>query len=166
MSELTYQQSVVYERLQNDNEKVLTSNEAIKSRASFVTGASTAVVGLITAAKYLPSSGDSQGFEYILLAMVCACSIAISWFAALVWKGGKTSIAGSADIDFLYEAYIGKNADEAYCNFLADLCQTKIENSAENTAQAKRLDKMICAFIVQLALLSVAIAWTSLVAYL
>ncbi len=166
MSELSYQQNLVYERLQKGNEKVLAANEAIKGRASFVTGASTVVVGLITAAKYLPSSADSQGFEYILLAMVCACSISIYWFAALVWKGGKTSIPGGTDIDFLYDSYIGKKVDEAYCNFLADLCKAKNENSEENTMQAKRLDNMILAFMAQLALLALAIAWTSLVDYL
>ncbi|WP_299075489.1 hypothetical protein [uncultured Paraglaciecola sp.] len=165
MSELTYQQKVVIERINVGNEKVLTANEAIKGRANFITGASTAVVGIITAAKYLPSGAANEGFEYILLALVCTCSIAIYWLAALVWKGGVTAISGSTDIDVLYESYIGQDIDTAYCNFLADTCEAKKKNSNENALQAARLDRMIFTFMMQLALLALAIGWTSFAAY-
>lgn len=166
MSDLTYQQRTAFDRLQSGNDKILAMNEAIRGRASFVTGASTAIVGLITAAKFLPENNHGYGVEFILLALVCVCSVAIYWLAALIWEGGETSISGTTDVNFLYDSYISKDIDVAYCNFATDLCQAMEHNKSENTLQAKRLSRMIFAFIVQLMFLALSIAWSSIIAYL
>lgn len=161
MSDLTYQQKFVIERLAAGNEKVLAMNDAIRGRANFVTGASTAIVGLITAAKFLPANNDSSGVEFIFLAIVCLCSVAIYWLAALVWKGGKMTVPGGTNIDALYDSYISKEPDVAYGNFLSDLSKSMEENVRENALQAARLDRMIIAFISQLFFLALSIAWAS-----
>ncbi|MCQ3829279.1 hypothetical protein HXX02_07460 [Microbulbifer elongatus] len=166
MSELTYQQKMVFDRLTAGNERITSLNEAIRGRANFITAASTAIVGLITAAKFIPKEHSGTGIEYILLASVCIFSVAIYWLAALIWKGGATSISGSTDVDFLYDSYIGKNSDAAYCNFLSDLCKCMDENREENALQGRRLDRMILVFILQLSILALSIGWTSIASYL
>lgn len=166
MSDLSYQQKIVLERLNAGNERIISLNDGIRGKANFITTASTAVVGLITAAKFLPAGKPGAGTEYILLALVCLFSVFIYWLAALVWKGGATTISGTTNVDLLYESYIGKNLDVAYCNFLTDLCKSMDENRAENGLQATRLDRMVVAFIVQLAFLALSIAWTSIAGYL
>ncbi len=92
MSGLIYQQKLVFDRAQQGNEKIMSMNEAIRGRANFVTAASTAIVGLITAAKFLPAESSGSNAESLLLAAVYVASIAIYWLAALVWKGGETAL--------------------------------------------------------------------------
>lgn len=162
MGELTYQQKVVFDRAISSNDRILAMNDAIRGRANFVTAGSTAIVGLVTAAKFLPTSNTSDGMENLLLALVCICSVAIYWLAALIWKGGETSLTGSTNIDTLYRSYISVNMDVAYCNFLQDLCKATDDNIKENKLQSSRLGRMIFAFIVQLALLALTIGWSSL----
>jgi len=162
MDNLTYQQKVVFNRAIAGNDRILAMNDAIRSRANFVTTGSTAIVGLVTAAKFLPSGNTDDSIEYLFLALVCICSVAIYWLVALIWRGGETSLSGTTDVDILYRSYISVDMDVAYCNFLQDLCRATEENIKENTLQASRLGRMIFAFIVQLALLALSIGWSSL----
>jgi len=162
MSDLTYQQKIVFERAKEGNDKILVMNDAIRGRANFVTAASTAIIGLITAAKFLPADTSGGNSESLLLAGVCICSVGIYWLAALIWKGGETSLSGTTDVDFLYSSYISKSEDVAYCNFLQDVCEATEKNIEENTLQSSRLGRMIFAFIVQLSLLALSIAWSSI----
>lgn len=166
MNDLTYQQDAVFKRLSANNERFAQLNNDIKSRANFLTAASTAIVGIITAAKFLPNSISSDGFEFILLSLVCLCSIGIYWFAALLWKGGNTELTGTSDLDMLYESYIGKEADTAYCNMLADLCAAFEQNKKENVLRGKHLDKIVLFFIFQLSFLALSIGWASFAALL
>jgi hypothetical protein len=100
-------------------------------------------VGIITAAKFLPNSNGGNGAEFLLLALVCLCSIGIYWFAAIIWKGGETKLTGTPDIDVLYESYIGLEKDTAYCNFLADLCSAFEDNQKDNQKRGNFLDMMV-----------------------
>lgn len=161
MGDLTYQQRAIYERLADNNERFSQFNNDIKNRANFLTAASTAIVGIITAAKFLPNSTASNGYEFILLSLVCLCSIGIYWFAALIWQGGVTDLAGTSNLDGLYDSYISKDQDTAYCNMLSDLCEAFKKNKAANTLRGRRLDIIVMFFILQLALLAVSIGWAS-----
>lgn len=161
MSNLTYQQQFVFDRIFANNEKFAQLNNDMKGRANFITAASTAIVGIITAAKFLPSSNTSEGYEFILLALVCLCSVGIYWFAALLWKGGNTALTGTNNIDVLYDSYISKDADVAYCNALIDLCSAFEQNERGNARLGRLLDQMIAFFIAQLSLLAISIGWAS-----
>jgi uncharacterized protein (DUF1501 family) len=112
LSEITYHQRFVFDRIIANNEMFARLNNDMKGRASFITAASTAIVGIITAARFLPSSSTNQGFEFILLALVCLCSVGIYWFAALLWKSGNTALTGTSNMDVLYDSYISKEPDE------------------------------------------------------
>lgn len=157
MSDLTYQQRLVFDRIFAHNEKFFQLNGDIKSRASFITTASTAIVGIITAAKFLPSSNVGEGHEFILLSLVCLCSVGIYWFAALVWKGVNTDLPGACDIDILYNEYISKDIDTAYCNALKDLCCAFEKNKGHNATIGRLLDRIVYFFIAQLSLLAISI---------
>lgn len=166
MSDLTFQQRLVFDRIFENNNKFIQLNNDMRGRASFVTAASTAIVGIITAAKFLPNSSASDGFEFILLALVCSSSIGIYWIAALLWKGGNTALTGTHDIDVLYDSYISVDADIAYCNALKDLCSAFEQNEKDNARRGRLLDRMIMFFIFQLLFLVVSIAWTSVASLL
>jgi hypothetical protein len=161
MTNLTYQQQFVLERLIKANEKVVENSTALRVRANFVTAASTVIVGLITTAKFLPKSVPDKSSELILLALVCLCSIGIYFFAALIWKGGTTELASTSDVDKLYDSYIAQDEDNAYHNFLVDEAAAFDKNRQENYHQAKRLDYLVWAFMLQLFLLATAIGWSS-----
>jgi len=133
----------------------------MRNRANFLTAASTAIVGIVTAAKFLPSSISGTGYEFIFLSMVCLCSIGIYWFAALIWKGGNTALAGGSNLDELYRSYINKDADVTFCNMLSDLCAAFDLNEQDNAAKGRYLDNMVKFFIFQLIFLSLAIGWAS-----
>lgn len=166
MSDLTYQQRAIFERISVNNEKFAQLNNDMKGRANFLTAASTAIIGIITAAKFLPDSNASAGYEFILLSLVCLCSIGIYWFAALIWKGGNTALTGTSNLDKLYDSYINKDADVSYGNMLADLCKAFDQNELNNATRGRYLDRMVMFFICQLAFLAVSIGWASYAALL
>ncbi|MBN4075430.1 MAG: hypothetical protein COA71_11900 [SAR86 cluster bacterium] len=161
MGDLSYQQRAVFERLSVNNEKFTQLNNDMKTRANFLTAASTAIVGIITASKFLPESSSSTGIEFILLSFVCLCSIGIYWFAAMIWKGGNTALTGPSDLDKLYNSYINKDADATYGNMLSDLCEAFDQNEQENAARGRCLDRMVMFFIFQLIFLAISIGWAS-----
>ncbi|GAB3380805.1 hypothetical protein NCG89_00825 [Spongiibacter taiwanensis] len=161
MGGISYQQRVIFERVSENNEKFARLNNDMKNRANFITAASTAIVGIITAAKFLPDSASSRGFEFAFLSLVCLCSIGIYWFAALIWKGGNTALTGTFDVDKLYDSYISKDIDVAYCNMLTDLCSAFEQNEKENAARGRYLDRMVQFFILQLVFLAISIGWAS-----
>ncbi|MGY8873279.1 MAG: hypothetical protein ACKVJE_22870 [Pseudomonadales bacterium] len=164
MSDLTYQQRSVFERLSENNNKFAQLNNDMRNRANFLTAASTAIVAIITAAKFLPNTIASDGYEFILLSLVCLCSIGIYWFAALIWKGGNTTLTGTSNLEKLYGSYINKDVDVAYCNMLADLCVAFDQNKIGNSVKGRYLDWMVIFFILQLGFLALSIGWASFAA--
>lgn len=166
MSELTYQQQAVYARLESANEEIKSLNMAMRSRASFIAAASTAIVALITTAKFLPASGVSNNVESFLLALVCLCSIVLYFFVSLIWRGAEVFHAGSSDHKVLYNEYLLKDLSVAYGNMLVDLCHVKQQNAAENRNKSRQLNWVIIVFMIQLLLLALAIAWSSIAAFL
>lgn len=161
MSGLTYQQNAVLERLQRNNEMFLQLNNDIKGRANFLIAASTSIVGIITAAKFLPDTSASEGAEFVLLSLVCLCSIGIYWYASLIWKGGHTALDGTDNVDALYDSYINKERDVAYCNMLSDLCTAFGNNRNENLSRGGNLEIMVKIFMAQLFFLALSVGWTS-----
>ena len=162
MSDLTYQQKLVFERLSANHEMLITMDKELKSRTTYITTASTAIVGIITAAKFLPENSSGEGFEFILLALVCLLSVGVYGFAALIWRGGVTVLPGHADLDQLYEGYISKAADSAYCNALSDLCFAFEANLKDNMRRGRLLDGLVICFVAQLGILAIAISYSSI----
>ena len=156
---LSYQQNSVFERLTENNAIVRDMNAAIRGRANFLTAASTAIVGLIAAAKFLPSGHENLGVEYVLLALVCLCSVGMYWRAALIWRSENTELPGTCNLDKLYSAYIGQEIDVAFHNLLSDLCEAVDKNLLVNQKKASHLDAMVRIFMIQLTLLAISVAW-------
>jgi len=159
MTDLTYQQISVLDRAKENNRAVALFNADIRRRATFVTGASTAIVGLITAARFLPSREGDQGVELALLGLVCLCSVAMYGLAAAVWRSGEAFLPGRAHIDSLYKSFISADLDTAYHNLLQDECAAMNLNTAANSDRARLFDWIVGVFMVQLSLLALAISW-------
>ncbi len=163
MSELTQQQVMVYERLLAGHDLVCESNRGLVGRANALLLASSVVIGVVVAARFLPDSTPS-GFavEYLLLGLVCLCSVVMHGFALMLWRGGLTMVPGTLSVDELYDDYIGQELDDAYYNLLRDLCGTIADNQALGMRLGRYLDGIVIGFISQLVFLFSAIAWGSL----
>ena len=166
MSDLSYQQKAVFDRIEINNERVLASTNSFRLRATAVTTSSAILVGLITSAKYLPDSNNNAGVEFILLALACLMSIGIVVLASLIWRHGEFQTPGGSDVDKLYDSYISKEEDTAYANLLIDACHAFEANRTENKMQGKRFDRIIYVFIFQLFVLATSVGWSSICALL
>lgn len=157
MSNLNYQQIAVFERVSNNNETVKDHNAGMRGRASLVATASAAVVGLVTAAEFLPGSSENNGIGLAILSLTYLCTVAIYFFTAQVWKTGITSLPGGFDLDHLYDAYISQDEDQAYANLLKDECEAFRINTQENDRKGSALNRAVNVFILQLLILALSI---------
>lgn len=166
MSELSQQQVDVYERLIAGHRLVIESSKSLVGRANTVLAASSVIVGIVTAARFLPEGG-AKGFsvEFVLLGVVCLCSVVMCVAAGLLWRGGYTMIPGSLDVDVLYGNHISQELDISYYNLLLDLCGTVADNQALSMRLGRYLDVMVCAFILQLFFLTLSIVWGSIASF-
>jgi hypothetical protein len=165
MGERTYQQKLVWDRLCGNFATISELNEKLDSRATLVTTSSAAIVGIVTAAKFLPSTANvSLNVESVLLGVVCCCAIAMFRYGARVWIPHQKAVAGSPDPNVLYEQYIALSEDDAFNNALIDMGEAVKVGIAANNAKADAVTSMACVLQVQLLLLAVAIAWSGIVA--
>jgi hypothetical protein len=161
MSERTYQQKLVWDRLCENFETVSSLNEKLESRATLITTSSAAIVGIVTAAKFLPSTApQSFGIESVLLAVVCSCAIAMFWYGSRVWIPREKAIPGSTNPTVLYEQYIVLPEDVAFNNALIDLGHAVNVGIQANDVKANAVISMIHVLQLQLLLLAVAIGWS------
>lgn len=157
MSELTYQQISIFERLKENNQKVVDRTEAMRRRGTLVTASSTVVIGLATSANFLPSSSNPGFLSGLFLTAACLLSVFMYFFASRLWSKGGESLPGGTDIEKWYERFISKECDDAYFNFLKDLKGSYLKNIKENEAQADRFDSMVYLFMGQLFLLGLSV---------
>jgi hypothetical protein len=163
-ADLTYQQNVVYNRLDETLKFSRESFRGIRSRATLVCAASTTIVGIITAAKFLPKSAAESNPETVLLGLVCICSIFIYRGAGKLWGSAAAEDAGTTDTNRLFDEYLSKDKGTAYNNFLIDLAATVKSEVKANRDIGDQLDRIILAFQWQLGLLAGAILWPALAA--
>ena len=158
----SYQQQLVAKRLHDNWEKTLKYNDDLDKRATLITSASSIVVGIVAAAKFLPNHSSSFSVESVLLGVVCLCSVVMYWYAIQVWRTSLKAMPGTTDVMALYEQYIALSEDEAYNNGLIDLSHALSECVAENERKAGMVEKVVRVLQVQVALLGVAIAWSGI----
>ena len=164
VNERTYQQQIVEERLLDNWEKTVKYNDDLDRRTTVITSASTIVVGIVAAGKFLPDHSKALSVESVLLGLVCLASVVMYWFATQVWGASLKAMPGSHDVNELYEQYIAKSEDEAYNNSLIDLAYALRGCVYENARKSNLVDNVVKTFQVQLALLALAIAWTGIAA--
>jgi hypothetical protein len=164
-NELSYQQETVYNRLEEMLKFIRESFNKIRAKGTLICGASTTLVGVITAAEFLPDTATELSVGTVLLGMVCLCSVVMYHQVAKLWRPSVASIAGSTDTDILFDQYLSKDAVTAYNNFLIDLSETVEREIKANTDVAFQLERIVLTFQCQIGLLAVAILWPALSAF-
>ena len=162
MEELSYQQRVVMEQVTKALDQLYQFNDKLRQRVNTVCIASTAIVGIVTAARFLPKHITDFSVESIVLGLVCLCSILLYSFAAQALLPVTAPLPGSVDTDVLYDEYLAKDVEGAYNNMLIDFCEANKLASEQNTHSAKILQRVIWVLQLQIALLATAIAWFGL----
>ena len=165
-SVLNYQQQMVMERVSDNWGKTLKYNDDLDKRATLVTATSSIIVGIVTAAKFLPEHEDGLTAESVLLGLVCLCSVAMYFFALDVIRANHRAMPGSTDPNVLFDDYISLDADVAYNNSLIDLCDALGFCIKENDRKASALENIVLVFQCQLFLLAGAIAWSGIASVL
>ena len=160
MSSLTYQQNVVMEDARTRLASLYEFNAALRKRVALVCAASTTIVGIVTAAKFLPTKSTEFAVESIILGVVCLLSVVMYWVSASALLPSTAPIPGSTDTDVLFDQYISKDEQTAYNNFLIDICEANNVALKSNSDSAKILKKAIFTFQIQLGFLGLAIAWS------
>ena len=160
MTELTYQQSTVMELAKARLNTLYEFNAALRKRVAMVCAASTAIVGIVSAAKFLPVRVSGPDVESLLLGLVSLLTVAMYWFAAKALAPRVAPIPGIGDTDVLYEQYLSRGVEEAYNNFLIDICSACEVALSENETNGKSLRRVLMVFQTQIAVLALAIAWS------
>ena len=84
--------------------QILTIND-LNKRATLITGASSIIVGIVAAAKFLPERSASFSVESALLGVVCGCSVVMYWYAVQVWRASLKAMPGTTDVDDVRPVY-------------------------------------------------------------
>lgn len=159
---LTYQQQLVFERLQDTWERILKYNEDLDKRATLITAASSVIVGIVAAAKFLPKENNSSDFESVLLGCVCGASVLMYWNASIVWSLTKKPMPGTFNVRELYEEYIAQDENTAFNNALIDLSDAVKVCTEENMKKSQFVDNITLWFRIQIGILGFSIAWAGI----
>lgn len=162
--ELSYQQNLVFDRLVDTWEKTLEYNDDLDKRTTLITGASSIVVGIVAAAKFLPEHANGFSVESVLLGVVCMGSVLMYWYAIDVWRASLKAMPGTTSVDVLFDQYIALSKDVAYNNALIDLTAALEKCVEENRRKSERVEKIVRVFQFQIAMLGTAIASSGIVA--
>lgn len=158
-SELGYQRTAAYDRLEKTHFSLLEFNTSMRSRASIQCTASTILVGIVTAASFLPSKASEFSFETIILALVCACTAYMYWIAGDLWKATNAPLPGVLDAKEIYDSYIVEDIDTCYNQLLIDLSEAVSRQLAINVSIGKTIDDLTRLLQVQILLIVSAIFW-------
>jgi len=151
LGELTKQQTWVIDNITQNNKTILDMSEDIRSRVKVIVTSSAALSGLLLSNKIFFNVDNTLLYDSIL-SCILLCSIAVYWMAAQIWTRRLTYVAGTNNIDKLYDSYINKDLDDCYYGFLVDLCDTYESNKGENNTQSNRLSIATTLFTAQVAL--------------
>ncbi|MGB1091471.1 MAG: hypothetical protein ACPGYX_05060 [Oceanobacter sp.] len=158
MEGLNYQQDSVLKYVSGARKSTLEHIQGMRKRATLVTAASTTIVGVISAANYLPKEFKSLDLSSgILLSLVTLLTVVMFFFTSEIWKTIDTPLVGHTDTDKLFDDYLAVDKDTAYNNFLIDECAALQMALDLNLKLANTFRKLIWAFQIQLALLALSI---------
>tara|TARA_R110000868_G_C10678130_1_gene747273 strand:- start:87 stop:614 length:528 start_codon:yes stop_codon:yes gene_type:complete len=160
VTELSEQQKRVESRLNDSWGRTLKYNDEIDTRAKSIVTASSVIVGIVVAAKFLPKETAGFNVETVLLGVVCLCSVLMYWYAIDVWRYTAKTMPGSVSVDALYDEYIAVDVVECFNNSLIDLCDAMKQCVAENQRKSATVEKIAKVFQVQVALLALAVGWS------
>lgn len=157
----------VFQQARENLSTALEFNEMLRKRIGVVCVSSTALVGVISAARFLPEATTGHNVESVLLGLVCLATVAIYWFAAKAYSPSIAPLPGPASYERWFYGYLEKDdSGHAYSKMLTDCCHVTQTLLDQNALFGKCLRRAVFAFSIQLTLLSVAIAWSGFVAWI
>ena len=156
MNQLSYQQETVMRQVEHELTALREFSGRLRGRIMLVCAASAAIVGIVTAARFLPPQ-TFGGVESLLLSLVCISSVVLYWFAADSLMPAETPLRGFNDTDVLYDEYLSKSEEVAYNNFLIDACHANDKAYQINQRHGVALRRVIWVFKAQVVLLAMAV---------
>lgn len=163
MFTLNYQQQTVMERVQRQLDVLYECNEALRKKTITVCTISTAIVGIVSAAKFLPDHSTGFDVESILLSIVVFLSALMYLFATAALLPGKAPIPGSRDTDELFDEFLVQDGETAFNNFLIDSCEACNIAFDQNATNEKNLKRVLITLQIQICVLALAVGWTGFV---
>jgi hypothetical protein len=157
-SSRTYQQNLVFDRISEGLKTVEAANESLESKASKIVAGSTAVIAAITGANMFPKSAVSLGIlDAVILALLCLSVLVMFWFAAKLWGPSPTAVAGSHDVNTLYDNYIAKSEDVAFNNALIDIAKAFEHSKWVNEIKGQQLRNLFIVLQAQVLILGAGV---------
>jgi hypothetical protein len=158
MKTRTFQQLLVWDRLQDGLNKVSEANESLEKKAAQMFAGSTVLISVIAGSQLVPkTSADLSIPEAVSLCVLCLTVLVMGWFSASLWGPQPTSATTSPDVMYLYREYISKTEDEAYNNALIDEAKAFDHAMWVNKEKSKVLRKMFIVLQGQVVVLAVSI---------
>lgn len=153
MTQLTYQEEMVWARLEGTMSEIVSVNQSLASRAAVVLrGSSLAAV----AASLVLVVPEPPAAVAVILSAIALLALFSLYLAGQVWQPADSVLLGT-DTDRMYEEYINKESDEAFGQGLIDMEDVIEKEVDRNSEIAGKISLMIIAFQIQLALFVVAI---------
>ena len=157
MKDRTFQQLLVWDRLQDGLKKVSEANESLEKKAGQMFAGSTALISVITGSQFVPRVDSLSIPDAVSLFVLCMTVLIMGWFSASLWGPQPTSATTSADVMLLYREYISKTEDEAYNNALIDSAKSFDHAMWVNKEKGKVLRKMFIVLQGQVILMAVSV---------
>lgn len=136
---MTYQQSLVWNRLNDGLRAVEEANDRLDSFAAKIILTSTVMVALFT---YINTfcGNDLNGTPHDIVSIVLCASVVLMIQSSrnLLWRR-QASIPISSDTGVLYREYISKTEDVAFNNALIDTAKALEDAVCSNKAKSREL---------------------------
>ena len=139
------------------------NSDRLDARVSLITVTSSAIVGIVMAAKFIPEhASKTLTFESLLLGAVCVCSLIIYRNAAKAWMANVKTMPGSLDAQELHDELIDQSDEMCYTVALMDRSAATQSSLEVNGMKGAAVNSMLLAFQCQLGFLAAAVAWSGL----
>jgi hypothetical protein len=163
MSEITYQQKLVYERLNLSLKTIYDANQKIETKATTILTGSIALTGFICGGKLLPISGQPLGIgNCLLLCFICTTSVLLAKKCMAIISPTFSGSPGSLDINELYDNVITVEENYAFNQAITDLESCIKKEIDTNNSKSEKLICMITCLYWQLGFLIALVVWNSI----
>jgi hypothetical protein len=157
LSEYKMQREFVVQRLRDSIEFVHKLNAKLETRASIITAGSAALVGIVSAAEFLPKTQSTSTLESTCLGVVVLCTVIMFFFASKVWSPSDKVIPGTTDVQKLYEKFLSQDETVATNNAIIDLAASLEKMRDVNNQKSESVEAMIMIVQVQFMALGVVV---------
>lgn len=156
MSDITYQQEVVYQQQENALQAICAANVRLDDKANVLITGGSIVAGLIVGTNFL-ALPSADAWANALSVLMFAAFLLMLAFASKLWSPRALITPGPGDVETMYNLYISRDADEAYHQALTDLVHAVTQARIANDEKTHWLAGMFIIFQAQIILLILAL---------